>query len=108
MYILTVEDEFSQFPFFFPCSNMESRTVISCLMQIFYLFGACRYIHSDRDKSFISQEFVSFMDNLRIPTSKTSVYNPASNGQCEKYNDIIWSGVKLALKDQICLFPNGR
>ena len=40
------------------------------------------------------------MNNLRIPTSKTSVYNPTSNGQCEKYNDIIWSGVKLALKEQ--------
>ena len=84
-YILTVVDEFSRFPFAFPCSNMESRTVISCLMQIFHLFGACGYIHSDRGKSFISQEFVSFMHNLRIPTSKTSVYNPASNGQCEKY-----------------------
>ena len=99
-YILTVVDEFSRFPFAFPCSNMESRTVISCLMQIFHLFGACGYIHSDRGRSFISQEFVSFMHNLRIPTSKTSVYNPASNGQCEKYNDIIWSGIKLALKDQ--------
>ena len=40
------------------------------------------------------------MHNLQIPTSKTLVYNPASNGQIEKYNDIIWSGVKLALKDQ--------
>ena len=29
-----------------------------------------------------------------------SVYNPASNRQCKKYNDITWSGVKLALKDQ--------
>ena len=69
-------------------------------MQIFHLFGACGYIHFDRGKSFISQEFFFFMHNLQIPTSKTLVYNPASNGQIEKYNDIIWSGVKLALKDQ--------
>ena len=69
-------------------------------MQIFHVFGGCRYIHSDRGQFFVLQEFVSFMHNLQIPTSKTSVYNPASNGQCYKYNDIIWSGVKLALKDQ--------
>ena len=98
--LLTVIDEYSRFPFAFPCGNMESQTVISCLMQIFNLFGACGYIHSDRCKSFLSREFVSFMHKLRIPTSKTSVYHPASNGQCEKYNDVIWSGVKLALKEQ--------
>ena len=28
------------------------------------------------------------------------MYNPHGNGQCEKYNDVIWSGVKLALKSQ--------
>ena len=59
-YILTVVDAFLRFLFTFPCSNMKSRTVISCLMQIFYLFGACGYIHSDRGKSFISQEFVFY------------------------------------------------
>ena len=33
-YLLTVIDEYSRFPFAFPCNNMESQTVISCLMQI--------------------------------------------------------------------------
>ena len=79
---------------------MEPKTVILCLMRIFNLFGACGYIHSDSGKSFLSREFVPFMHKLRIPTSKTSVYHPTSNGQCEKYNDVIWSGVKLALKEQ--------
>ena len=69
-------------------------------MQIFNLFRACGYIHSDKVKSFLSREFVSFMHKLRIPTNKTSVYHPPSNGQCEKYNDVIWSDVKLALKEQ--------
>ena len=26
------------------------------------------------------------------------MYNPGGNGQCERYNGIIWSAVKLALK----------
>ena len=70
------------------------------MLQVFNLFGACGYIHSDKAKSFLSREFVSFMHGLRIPTSRTSIYNPTSNGQCEKYSDIIWSGVKLALKNK--------
>ena len=69
-------------------------------MQVFNLFGACGYIHSDRSKSFLSREFMHFMHKLRIPTSNTSVYHPASNSQCEKYNDIIWSGAKLDFKEQ--------
>ena len=99
-YMLIVIDEYSRSPFAFPCSNMESQTVISCLMQVFNLFGSCGYIHFDRAKSFLSREFVSFTYGLRIPTSRTSTYNPTSNGQCERYNDIIWSDVKLALKDK--------
>ena len=33
-----------------------------------------------------------------MSTSYTSVYNPQSNGQCERYNAIIWTAVKLSLK----------
>ena len=40
------------------------------------------------------------MHNLRISTSRTSVHNPKSNGQCEKFNNVIWTGVRLALKTQ--------
>ena len=38
-YILTVVDEYSRFPFAFPCPNMHSSTVIKCLDQIFTLCG---------------------------------------------------------------------
>ena len=69
-------------------------------MQIFNIFGGCDYVHSDRVKSFLFCEFVTFRHSLRKPTNRTSVYNSASNGRCEKYNDIIWSCVKLALKDR--------
>ena len=36
--ILTAVDEFSRYPCAFPCSDMTSPTVISCLSQIFSLF----------------------------------------------------------------------
>ena len=65
-YLLTVVDEYSRFPFAFACSNIESQTVINCLQQIFYLFGAPG-MHSDRGKSFASNEIVSFLHSLRIP-----------------------------------------
>ena len=97
-YMLTVIDEYSRFPFAFPCSNINAETVIKCLTQLFSLFGLCSSIHLDRGSAFMSKEFIEFLRGKGIAYSRTSVYNPRGNGQCEKYNDIIWSGVKLALK----------
>ena len=41
IYVLTIVDEYSRYPFAFPCSNIDSKVVINCLSQIFTLFGAC-------------------------------------------------------------------
>ena len=46
----------------------------------------------------MSRNLVSYMNNLGVATSRCSVYNPQSNGRCEKYNDVIWSLVELGLK----------
>ena len=92
-YILTVDDEYSRYPFAFSCYNIDSETVIDCLSQIFTLFGAGSFVHVDRAKSFMSNDLISY-----IATSRTSAYNPSGNGQRGKYNDIIWSAVQLALK----------
>ena len=55
-YILTIVDEYSHFPFAFPCPNTNSTTVMKCLDQLFTLCGYPSYIHSDRGASFLSQE----------------------------------------------------
>ena len=55
-YLLFVIDEFSRYPFAFPCRDMTTSTVIQCLSQLFCLFGLPLYVHSDRDTSFMSKE----------------------------------------------------
>lgn len=99
-YFLTIVDEFSRFPFAFPCRSTDANTVIECLNQLFAVFGLCGYIHSDRGPAFMSNELISYLHSRGIACSKTSAYNPRGNGQCERYNGIIWSSVKLALKSR--------
>ena len=99
-YMLTIVDEYSRYPFAIPCSDMLGSTVISSLTQVFTLFGMPDFIHSDRGTNFLSVEVTSYLHSLGIATSKTTIYNPRGNGQCERFNGIIWQSVELALKSR--------
>lgn len=99
-YILTIVDEYSRFPFAFPCSDLTSATVIRCLSQLFAIFGMPAYTHSDRGTSFLSSEFRRFCLSNGISLSRTTPYNPSGNGQCEKYNHIMWRAVVMALRSK--------
>ena len=48
----------------------------------------------------MSSELKSFLNSRGIATSRTSSYNPQGNGQCERFNGIIWSALTLALRDR--------
>ena len=52
-YLLVLVDEFSRYPFAFPCRDISASTVITCLQQLFSLFGMPDYIHSDRGAQFM-------------------------------------------------------
>lgn len=99
-YILTSIDEYSRFPFAFPCSDVSTNTVIKHLSHLFLLFGTPGYIHSDRGAAFMSAELKSFLSSQGVATSRTTPYNPRGNGQCERYNGIIWKTVMLALRSR--------
>ncbi|KAL7633690.1 UNVERIFIED_CONTAM: hypothetical protein RMT77_015644 [Armadillidium vulgare] len=99
-YMLTIIDEYSRFPFMYPCSDMSAKTVIRCLSQLFSIFGLPSYVHSDRGTAFMSQELKQFLHGFGVATSRTTPYNPQGNGQCERYNGIIWKTISLALKSR--------
>ncbi|KAG8173283.1 hypothetical protein JTE90_009856 [Oedothorax gibbosus] len=99
-YLLTIVDEYSRFPFAFPCSDISTSTVIKVLTNVFSLFGTPAYIHSARGTSFMSQELKSFLTSSGVATSRTTAYNPQGNGQVERYNGIVWKTVLLALNSK--------
>ena len=99
-YILTVIDEYSRFPFAFPCSDLTSATVIRCLTQLFCIFGMSGRVHSDRGPSFMSKELKAFLQSKGVATSRTTPYNPQGNGQVERLNGTLWKAITLALKSR--------
>lgn len=96
-YLLTIIDEYSRFPFAFPCPNMKSGTVTSCFNKLFSLFGLPGMVHNDRASDFLSEETLQYLNNKGISTSKTSRYNPKCNGQVEKLNGTLWKAIQVSL-----------
>jgi transposase InsO family protein len=46
----------------------------------------------------MSHEIRHFLAIHAIAQSRTNPYNPQGNGQCERYNGILWKSILLALK----------
>ena len=97
-YLLVIIDEYSRFPFAFPCPDMYSSTVINCLNKLFSLCGMPQYVHSDNAKSFLSGSLKEFLMKRGIASSKSTPYHPTGNSQVERYIGVIWKSVRLALK----------
>lgn len=70
------------------------------MLPIFSIFGTCEFVHSDRGSAFIANDFRTWLLSKNIACSSTCPYNPKGNGQCEKYNGVIWKAVELALKSK--------
>ena len=100
IFFLCVVDEFSRFPFCFPCADVSAETVIGCLEKLFSLFGTCSYVHSDRGSAFTSKRFKDYLLMKGISSSRTTPYHPQGNSQVERYNGIVWSAIKCALKSR--------
>jgi hypothetical protein len=98
IYFLQIIDEFSKYPFVYPCSNLTAGTIIASLSDLFSLFGMPSFIHSDRGSSLMSKELKDFLTSKGISTSRTTPYNPQCNGLVEKSNHTIWRAVTMDLR----------
>ena len=99
-YFLHIVDEYSRFPFVYPCKDTSSDTVKQCLSHLFSLFGHPSYIHNDRGSSFICESTKKFLLERGIATSRTTPYRPEANGQVERFNGTVWRTIKLILNDR--------
>ena len=58
------------------------------------------FVHSDRGASLMSHELQAFLRENGVATSRTTSYNPAGNGQVERYDGIVWKAVEMSLKSK--------
>jgi len=98
-YLLIAIDEYSRFPFAFPCKDMTAPTVICCLDKLFALCGTAGFVHSNNGSAFVSGDFKRYLLRRGIASSSSNIYHLAGNGQAKKTVGTIWKAVQLALKN---------
>ena len=93
--ILTVVDRFSKMVHFIPMPKLPSAkgTAEAVLLHVFRIHGFPKDVVSDRGPQFISQFWKAFCSLLGATVSLSSGYHPQSNGQSERLNQELETGL---------------
>lgn len=94
-FLLTCVDRFTRWPLAVPIPDATSETVINAFLNNWVaVFGAPRYITTDRGQQFESVAFRKMCEFLGCLRLRTTAYHPATNGMVERFH----RQLKAALK----------
>lgn len=86
---MTIVDGFTKYLFVRAVKSTKTKHTVKVLENLFYDFGLPSRIISDRGTSFTSTAFQNFCDVHGIKHTLNAVACPRSNGQAERYNQMI-------------------
>lgn len=93
---LVIVDAYSKWPEIFKTPSTTTSKTIEMLDETFARHGICDVIVSDNGPQFTSQAFQEFCKNEGIEHIRTAPYHPQSNGQAEKFVDLLKTGLEKA------------
>ena len=97
-YLLVVGDYFSKWVEAYPIPDQTAKTVAEKFVQEFVCrFGVPEVLHSDQGRNFESQVFAEMCSILGIDKTRTTPYNPKSDGFVERFNGTIISMVSMMI-----------
>jgi transposase InsO family protein len=94
VYMLVVVDKFTKWVEAAPVTTQDSTAAINFIKSIVFCFGVPYSIITDNGTNFTSKEFKNYCEGLGIKLKFASVAHPKTNGQVEKANGLICSGIK--------------
>ncbi|XP_057712509.1 uncharacterized protein LOC130929420 [Corythoichthys intestinalis] len=100
--VLTVVDRFSKMAHFIPLPKLPSAKALAQVLMynIFRVHGFPTDVVSDRGPQFVSAFWKAFCRMIGATVSLSSGFHPQSNGQAERLNQILETGLRcLASQD---------
>ena len=98
-YVLVVGDYFTKWMEVYPIPDQQAEAVAAKIVEEFVCrFGVPLELHSDQGRNFESTVFQEMCKILGISKTRTTPYNPKSDGMVERYNRTIVNAVSLMIQ----------
>ena len=96
-YLLVMVDKFTKWIEAKPVKMAEAGPVIDIISGVVHRYGVPHSCITDNSSYFIADEVKNWCANLGTKLDYASVYHPQTNGQVERANGLIMSGIKPRL-----------
>lgn len=93
MFLILI-DAYSKWPEVHIMTDITATSTIEKCKQIFATFGLPQVIVTDNGRTFISHDFQQFLKLNSVRHKLTSPYNPATNGQAERFVQTLKQSLK--------------
>jgi transposase InsO family protein len=96
-FLLVVVDKFTKWIEATPVTSAATTCAVNFMRPVICRFGVPYRIITDNGSNFTTTEFQDYCEDLGIQLKYASVAHPQTNGQVEKANGLITSGIKKRL-----------
>ncbi len=98
IYVLVIADYFTKWVEILPLPDQTAETVAKAFTEEFVCrFGAPHEVHSDQGRNFESRVFAETLRLLGSSKTRTTPYNPKSDGMVERFNRTLLNMVSQML-----------
>jgi hypothetical protein len=100
-HILVMVDKFTKWIEVKPISKCDGHTIVKFLKDIILRYGFPHSLITDNGSNFAQGPFARYCEEVGIRLDIASVAHPCANGQVERSNGLVLSGIKPRLLEPL-------
>ena len=106
-FVLVLTDYATRYPEAIPLRNLSAKSVAQALFHVISRVGIPKEILTDQGTNFMSRTIRELYGMLKVKAIRTSVYHPATDGLCERFNRTLKSMIGKSYTRMLGIGING-